>query len=270
LKFGMLGNGAPARDWFAGLKRILPYKNVPVLLYHQIVEVAKEEDYLSLAVSPHKFEQQMQYLSAHGYSTITLDDLLCNECIDLTRKVAITFDDGYMDNYVNAFPILQKFDFTATIFIVTNFLGKNHVPSSYMGAAYMDWSHCKEMLSYGISFQSHTCNHPDLTALADSEVMKELLESKTKIEDILGAPVKHLSYPFARYNRTIMQSAEKAGYRAAYAGGLSMRENYCKERFEINSNDGKIAFALKSSSFSSWLRTVYNLNSKFYSELPKL
>lgn len=258
----MFGNGAPGGDWFAGLKRILPYKNVPVLLYHQILEAAKEENDLGIAVSPHKFEQQMHYLSAHGYSTITLDDLLSNKCRDLSRKFAITFDDGYMDNYTNALPILQKFDFSATIFIATSLLGKKHAPSSYMGAAYMEWSHCKEMLNYGISFQSHTCNHPDLTALANDEALKELLESKNKIEDVLGTPVNHLSYPFGRYNRTIMQWTEKAGYKAAYAGGYSRRENYCREQFQIKSEHGKLLFALESSNWGSWLRSLTNLNTR--------
>jgi hypothetical protein len=128
-----------------------------------------------------------------------------------------------------------------------------------MGAAYMGWSHCREMLNYGISFQSHTCNHPDLTMLTDRDVLKELSESKGTIEDMLGTPANHLAYPFGRYNSVIMQLAEQAGYMAAYAGGISSRHKYCMERCEVIESDGMFLFALKSSPWVSWIRSVYNL-----------
>jgi peptidoglycan/xylan/chitin deacetylase (PgdA/CDA1 family) len=126
------------------------------------------------------------------------------------------------------------------------------------------------MMNYGISFQSHTCSHPDLTASSNDEALTELVTSKKQIEDTLGIPVNHLSYPFGRYNRAIMQLAEKAGYEAAYATGLSMRQRYCLERFEVKPGDGWLSFGVKSSIHGSWLRSIYNVNSKFLKETRKM
>jgi len=247
------------------LKRMLPYKSVPVLMYHQIAMPTVEQEALELAVSAGRFELQMIYLREQGFTSITLSEInkLDLEGGDLRKKLAITFDDGYLDNYDEAFPILKQYDFSATIFLTTDFVGKTHAWGLGQQHRYMDWHHCRELAMEGISFQSHTCSHPDLTMVSDEAIIREVTISRKVIEDILGIPVQHLSYPFGRYDRRVIELTKAAGYESAYASGLSERGRFCGERFRVRSFEGVWAFSLKTNVWSSWIRSLWNVRSLF-------
>ncbi|MBQ3971791.1 MAG: polysaccharide deacetylase family protein, partial [Selenomonadaceae bacterium] len=122
---------------------------VMVLNYHKVDDLD-----ISLSVRPKDFDDQMRYLKENGYHTITPDEFyesLAGNFELPENPVLITFDDGYEDNYRNAYPILRKYDFKATIFVISSFLGtKEH---------YFTWDQAREMAENGISIQSHTVDH---------------------------------------------------------------------------------------------------------------
>ena len=179
---------------------------VPVLNYHKI-----ENKHHSLSVPIADFEQHMAWLSERGYHTITPDELYAfiTEGKALPdNPVMITFDDGYSDNYLNAYPIMKKYGFTGTIFVVTSFLGK------YNG--YMTWEQAKELSDNGFSIESHTISHKSLTELTDDQLREELRESRQVLADKLGKSADYLAYPTGTYNLHIAQMVKEAGYKAAF------------------------------------------------------
>ena len=177
-----------------------------VLNYHQV-----DNKHTSLAVPVDDFDAQMKFLVDSGCVTITPDELYAglNGEIELPpRPVLITFDDGYIDNYVNAFPILKKYGLHATIFIIPAFTGQ------YPG--YMTWDQLKEMEAGGITIQSHTLTHPKLEELPDDEIRNELLNSKNVLEENLGHPIEFVAYPTGTYNLHIAGIAQELGYKGAF------------------------------------------------------
>jgi peptidoglycan/xylan/chitin deacetylase (PgdA/CDA1 family) len=240
------------------LLKLIPYKSIPVLLYHRIAATPPKEDPLRLAVPPEVFEAQMEYLRSRGFTTVSLDDLAGQtekEKKVQAKKIAITFDDGYLDNYTHAFPILQDYGFAATVFIVTDFLGK----MSYWDPSLtplMNWEHVKEMSRYGMSFQSHTCSHRDLTALTDEEVKRELLDSRRQIEDKLGFRAHSIAYPFGNFNENVIRLAKIADYQSGWAAGLANDERFSFERFQIKAKQGKFSFSLLGNGWGRYFRRV--------------
>jgi peptidoglycan/xylan/chitin deacetylase (PgdA/CDA1 family) len=179
---------------------------VPILNYHK-VDILNN----ALSVSPREFEEQMEYLSKSGYHTITPDQLLTylksgKELPD--KPIMLTFDDGYLDNYTNAYPIMKKYGFTATIFVVTNLV--NH------DERFMTWDQVKEMQKNGFVFGSHTVNHISLTTLTSEQVMNELNQSRDEIARQLGKVPTYFAYPTGTYNTGIEDMVRKAGYKAAF------------------------------------------------------
>jgi len=177
-----------------------------VLNYHQV-----DNKNNPLAVSISNFDAQMKFLADSGCITITPEELYAglNGEIDLPPKpVLITFDDGYIDNYTNAYPILKKYGLRATIFIIPSFI------SAYPG--YMTWEQLKEMDANGITLESHTLTHPKLEELPDDEIRAELLNSKNLLEEQLGHPIEFLAYPTGTYNLHIAGIAKDAGYKGAF------------------------------------------------------
>ena len=246
--------------------KFLPHKFIPILLYHQVELTTPEEDYLRLAVPPKIFEAQMAYLYKHQFTTCTLDEYIntAEEESPDDRKIVITFDDGYLDTYTNAFPILQKYGLSVTIFVTTDFLGTMHAWESCKPVPYMSWSHARDMLNHGISFGSHTSTHPDLTTLTDREVLQELICSRQKIEDSLGIPIQHLSYPYGLYNKKIMDLARETGYQSAYSVDYSDGNRFSLERFMITLKDNMFLFTLKASKWASRLRMMHRFMVKGY------
>ena len=188
------------------IAEIVEGAKILVLNYHQI---ADKDIYL--AVPPSVFDMQMKYLVDSGCVTITPDELYAglNGELELPEKpVLITFDDGYIDNYTNAFPILKKYGLHATVFVIPAFTSVN--------PGYMTWEQLKEMEANGITVESHTLTHPKLEELPDDEIRSELLNSKSLLEQNLGHPIEFLAYPTGTYNLHIAGIAQAAGYKGAF------------------------------------------------------
>lgn len=180
--------------------------HVTILNYHKV-----DNMHHSLAVRPGEFIEQMARLKAEGYTSITPDELyaaLSGEGTLPPRPVLITFDDGYRDNYINAFPILKEYGFKATIFVVTSFIGKKE--------GYLTWDEAREMADYGISIESHTVTHGSMTEMSDETLRAELVDSKAKIEKELGGSADFIAYPTGTYNLHIANLVREAGYKAAF------------------------------------------------------
>lgn len=200
---------------------------IMVLNYHKIDDMD-----ISLSIPPIEFEAQMKYLQDNNYHTITPDELyaaLEGEGELPENPVLITFDDGYADNYENAYPILKKYDFKATIFVISDFVGKmDH---------YFTWDEAREMSKNGITIASHTVDHRAMTDLTDEQLKKELVESKKKIEKEMDKTVDYIAYPTGTYNLHIAQLVKDAGYKAAFTikyGNVDMDSNiYALERVPI-------------------------------------
>ncbi len=179
---------------------------VPILMYHSITV---SEKLMNNVVSPKSFEYQMGFLKRHHYHVIGLDELV--EATETHKSLphntaVITFDDGYIDNYTNAFPILKKYNFPATIFVITEAVDEN---------GYLTWKQIREMEKFKIKFESHTCNHVYLPGTSLKIQQHEIEQSKKTLEEKLGHPIHFLAYPSGGFTDKIVEILKSAGYKAA-------------------------------------------------------
>ena len=183
-------------------------KGIPVLCYHS---VGYDESGTSpLIVSPEKFREHMKGLKENGYTTLTMADLLkylINNKPIPVKSVVITFDDGYKDNYINAFPILKEFGMTATIFVVSDLIN---------GETSMTDDEIKEMSDYGIDIESHTVSHNRLSEMSYSDQLYELSKSKSEIEKIVGKPIIAAAYPEGKFNDDTKTAIRESGYEMGF------------------------------------------------------
>jgi peptidoglycan/xylan/chitin deacetylase (PgdA/CDA1 family) len=195
----------------------------PVLAYHK---VTNEFEWGITRVKPESFEQQVEYLKEEGFSNIDLEQLLSGK-EKKDKQIAFTFDDGYESVYQNAFPVLKRYGFSATIFLITGYTGKENSWEAGFGRKFkhLSWEQIQEMKESGFQFGSHTVNHPDLTRLHQKSLGYELKKSKEIIEDKLNQEIKFLSYPFGRHNQLVRTEAKNAGYKAAFTLTSEISEN---------------------------------------------
>lgn len=185
---------------------------VPILMFHYIGRNPNPADKAryALSVSPDLFESEIKYLIDHGYRTIdfqTLYGALKGQAVLPPKPVMLTFDDGYIDFYVNAFPILRQYGAKAVVFIPTGLMDQGY---------YLLWSQIKEMeASRLVDFEAHTVNHSRLTSLPIDQMRYQLSESKKKLEEELGRPVNFMAYPYGATNNLVEQEAKNAGFLAA-------------------------------------------------------
>lgn len=206
-------------------------QSIPVLYYHSIDYEKGNE----LRIPKEKFRQQMQYLKDNKYTTLSLDEFynfLVNNNPVPNKSVIITFDDGYKDNYENAFPILKEFGFRATIFVITSTIDKEK--------DFLTSNELKEMSSCNIGIESHTVNHDNLNSLDYDAQIKTLKDSKEFLERILGKEVKYIAYPYGKWNENTLKAVKSAGYNMAFTtiGGWSNKDQglYTLNRVYVSDN----------------------------------
>jgi peptidoglycan/xylan/chitin deacetylase (PgdA/CDA1 family) len=183
---------------------------VPILMYHYLSTPPEDADVYrrDLSVSPELFAAQLDRILAEGYTTISLDELLLNltQGAPLPEKpVIITFDDGYRDNYQNAFPLLRERGMTATFFVVTDFIDEQR-PN------YLTWDMVREMAAAGMSFGSHGRNHVSLRDKDTDYLVWQALGSMETLEYEMGVRPRYVAYPAGDYDEKTIQIFKSAGY----------------------------------------------------------
>ncbi len=173
----------------------------PILTFHSV----DERDSI-ISFPPRLFQRAMARLHESGYRTLNfpeLIDYLKHGDPFPERSFLITFDDGYRSVYEQVFPILERYGFSATIFLAvgkdSNSAESKRLPSM-CERDMLSWREIREMHGYGLEFGAHTLTHPDLTRLPSNQVEYEIRDSKAVIEEALGVPVPSFAYPYGRYD----------------------------------------------------------------------
>lgn len=178
-----------------------------ILTYHSI-----DNSGSVVSTSPETFQRQMQYLSEASFNVISLNAIM--DCLHEnrplpSRALAITFDDGYENVYTEAFPVLEKYGFGATGFLITDYCGKHSDwpgnSPSFERRPLLSWSEIEEMRRHGFDFGAHTATHPDLTRVSIQQAEREITGSKAEIEDRLGVEARCFAYPYGKYNSEVQE-----------------------------------------------------------------
>lgn len=189
---------------------------IPILMYHAVhVMDPSEASNANLIVAPDNFEAQIKAMVDAGYYFLTPEEAykaLTENALPAKKVVWLTFDDGNEDFYTIAYPILKKYKAKATNNIITGFVKKGN-------AGNLTVKQMKEMMAHGMSFQSHTVNHPDLSVNDKATQKAELTDSIDFLEDKLNTKVNTIAYPSGRYNQTTLDLAKKT-----YKLGLTTNE----------------------------------------------
>lgn len=180
---------------------------IPILMYHSILT----EKNNAARLPPESFQSQMKWLHDNGYKTLTLDEFYADYAAKKgfpQNFVVLTFDDGYFDNFTNAYPVLKKYGFHATIFMISGDIGK---------PGYLTADQIKQMSASGtVDIECHTLSHPNLDGLPYQNQLAELSQSKTALEKLTGRPVNYIAYPSGKYNEDTLKAARSTGYRLAF------------------------------------------------------
>ncbi len=192
-----------------------------VLMYHSIAEPPAGARMKGLYVSPRMFAFQMWYLKKAGFKVVSLEEIAAyaEDGTNTEEKlVALTFDDGFNDFYENAYPILKKYGYPATVYLVAECIGKSNewdYQELNVKKKLMDWSQIKELQKNGVTFGSHTKTHCFLAEIDSETMWHEINDSKKILEDELGVKIDHFCYPYGSQNQKCRDNVRQAGYRTA-------------------------------------------------------
>lgn len=255
------------------LSKILNNNRIRILLYHRVYDlVGMGDSMVNLSVPPKVFAQQMAVLAQNGFNVITLEQLINYR--DENRKpppktAIITFDDGYRDNHINAFPILERYNFKATFFVVTDYINDGIFQWLKLGEELLShyqenkqyWlplseRHIIDMSAQGACFGSHSSTHCSLSNVSEGRALKELNDSKEHLEKILSKPVRCFSYPYGKVNKSVKGLVKAIGYRAAVTtkeGGNTLRSDFFElRRTAIDGQDSPAKFKRKVEGAYDW------------------
>jgi peptidoglycan/xylan/chitin deacetylase (PgdA/CDA1 family) len=166
-------------------------------------------------------------------------------------SVVITFDDGYIDNYTHAYPILQQQNIPATIFLVSSYIGlanKWDEQKQLADRSLMSWSQIQELVKQGVEFGAHTCTHPVLTAISPDRAEEEITVSRKQLESSLGVPVDLFAYPYGDYDPSVQALVQQAGFAGGCTADAGMNTlitpTFALRRTEIRGTDSLPRFLL--------------------------
>ena len=230
-----------------------PGTSTAVLLYHQ-VSARAANTHSWLTVDPAAFERQISTLARHGYSGISARQWICRSDGRAPRKpVVITFDDGYAALHAHALPMLVKYGFTATVFVVTDLVGgfdewlrkEGTSPQPLMTAEQIRY-----WAKQGIEFGAHSRTHADLTTLTGAALDDEVAGSRRALESLLGAPVVSFAYPYGVYNDAVVACVRRefdVAFRVKSGMNDATTDRYLLRRTMVAPTDGAIGMRWRAS-----------------------
>lgn len=224
----------------------------PILMYHSL---DANEDISKLSLSPVGFARQMEFFYEHNYNVVSLEemvDLIKHKKKIPPRTITITFDDGFRNNFLCGHPVLKKYNFPATIFVITNFVGKK---------GYMTWEDIRQLEKDDITIGSHTKSHLWLPSLSEEKLKDEIFGSKEILEKNTGYEIKFISYPIGAYNKKVKEMVKDAGYVAALATnpGPSKKwdDIYALKRIRISrTSNNLLTFWIETSGYYTFIKEL--------------
>ncbi len=243
---------------YAWWKPAVDWKRPRVLMYHMVREHIDGAKFNKLRVKPAEFDQQVAWMKAQGFHFVTMQELQDNWGQHPEKTVAITFDDGYLDNLENAYPILEKYQAKATIYVVVDRHDRDW--STYKKAHHNSGELAREpklndeqvqflAQSGVVEIGSHTLTHANLDKLDDAACLAELVDSKQQLEQLTGTAVNSFAYPFGIYSQRDVALAKQAGYYNAVTtkeGIDDLNPDFMQlQRIKISGKDSMFAVKLR-------------------------
>lgn len=220
--------------------------HVPVIQYHKIDNPARDSLVRGGFTAPARFSRQMIYLKKQGFVFYTASELIeyFREHNEFPANgITVTLDDGWQDNYTNAFPVLRRLGIKATIFLVASCINQVSAKALAEGEgvrAHLSSKEILEMSEHGIEFGSHSMSHKLLHQSPAEELKYEVEESKRQLENLLQKPCKVFAYPAGYFNEAAKRMVEAAGHIAAFTTTLGPAEPldlFALNRIEILRRD---------------------------------
>jgi peptidoglycan/xylan/chitin deacetylase (PgdA/CDA1 family) len=189
---------------------------LPILAYHRVSRSGGERT-AGVRLTPRAFEEQLQYLGDSGFRCVSLEEWRRAAASRLPiprRAIALTFDDAYVDFAEYAWPLLQKYGFSASLFVVTDLVGSRSRWDSALGeeVPLLDWPELRRLQAEGVEIGSHSATHRPLVGLQPADVVREASGSRATLGDELGKPVSTFAYPFGLANRSVQHLVGACGY----------------------------------------------------------
>ncbi len=252
-----------AATWFsiryAWWSKALDYKHPRILMYHMVSDPKSGTQFNGLRVSPAMFEQQLHWLKQNNWHFVTMNQLIDNPSKLPEKTVALTFDDGYEDNYTQAFPLMKKYGACGTLYLVINRHDNDwstkkkahHNSGELVQEPKLSDEQVNEMVTSGVfEIGGHTTNHVNLNTIDKQTKHEEMSESKAILEKQLSVPVNSFAYPFGIYGPEDPAIAEALGYTNAVLAEGGIETDLENNRFEIrrvkiSGKDNFLAFKIR-------------------------
>ena len=227
-----------------------------ILMYHMISEPRPGARFNGLRVAPAAFERQLRWLNAHGWRSYTMSELIAESERLPNNAYAITFDDGYADNFEQALPLLKRYNVKATLYLVVDRFDRDwsvqrkpqHADGELMREPKLTDAQVRELLASGLfELGAHTLTHANLLKLDAFAAAEEIGESRLELEAIFGVPVKSFAYPFGLYDARHVLQVMQAGFTSAVTADEGIEDPAAwhllrLRRVKISGRDGGWAF----------------------------
>lgn len=208
-----IGNASESTDTVLDDDGTLRRIRVPILMYHYVGVLPPDADdvRINLTISTEYFREHLEYLTSEGFSTISLYEIA--QALQYgtplpPKPIVLSFDDGHLDHYTNAYPLLREFNYTGTFFIITQFADDN-------ASAHLSWEQIQEMAVNGMSMQSHTKTHPNLQDRQHDFLVYQILGSVESLEHYTTQDIFGFSYPAGRYDDNVIDLLETTNIQLA-------------------------------------------------------
>lgn len=224
-------------------------QSVPILMYHAVAEDPPSAT-RRLSVAPDSMECQLAYLASRGFTGLTFADLADAFQTGASlpeRPVVLTFDDGYADFAREAWPLLRRYGFPATVFVTTGWITDAGSAAGTPLDKMLSWAQVGELAAAGIEIGAHSHSHPQLDQLSDTALRRELDGSRALLEEAIGGRVRSMAYPFGYFSPQVRRAARAAGYHCAAAvrnlRATSSDDPFTLPRLTVRRNTDEATFA---------------------------